>query len=168
MKVINDSEEVRRKIQKDIAEQDVFKQNKDTIIIYPQNIVVHKALDISLIDPENIFTVQPIHDTNTNYQRINLRDGNSWRWVITTNTSLQKAILVLRVRAESPKNVSSYFKDRNIPIVIVIGDTSIIRTIWDFLSDHPEFILVAILSPVISYFGKRYFDNKNNDNPNPY
>lgn len=140
------------------GEQNISNSPNDTFRVFTENIVLYRFLTLTLIDPKGNFEIKPIHDSDR--QEIDLDEGNRWDWIITTKTSDKTGLLILKVKAEKPDRATTQFRDRQIPIVIEIDNSSVLRQIWIYLTDHPEYILGAIFLPIIGYFSKKLIERK--------
>lgn len=124
-----------------------------------QNVSFYKYLEIELIDPDSAFKITRIHSQDK--QIIDSLMDNRWRWTIRALTEDPQALLILKVIAERPNGNVERLQDINIPIRIkIVPPQNVIRKIWVFLGDNPEYFLTAILIPLAIYFGKRVFDRK--------
>lgn len=124
-----------------------------------QNVSFYKYLDIKLIDPDSAFKITRIHSQDK--QIIDSLMDNRWRWTIRALTENPQALLILKVIAERPNGNVERLQDINIPIRIkIVPPQNVIRKIWAFLGDNPEYFLTAILIPLAVYFGKKVLDRK--------
>lgn len=129
---------------------------KDSIV--PININIYKALKIELIDPDKAFNITNIHENSR--QEIDSSGDYRWHWSVTPITNLSEARLIIKVGAEAPNGTVKTIDDKTIYIKVKIKNRQIIRDIWIYLMDNPQFIIAAILLPLIGYFGKRYIERK--------
>ncbi|WP_026770617.1 hypothetical protein [Asinibacterium sp. OR53] len=138
------------------AQEEPNKRN-DTVSIFTQNILLYRYVDVRLLDPDHSFTIAQVHDSAR--QEVDETDGNHWEWAVTPNTDRKEARLILKVVAEKPDEPAEPFDSRTIPITINVN-TNIVRPLWIYLYDHPEYVFTAILIPVVAYFGKKIFDRR--------
>jgi|GEM_PF-2504191 len=140
------------------AQEEPNKRN-DTVSIFTQNILLYHYVDVRLLDPDHSFTIEQVHDSAR--QEVDETDGNHWEWAITPNIDRKEARLILKVVAEKPDKPAEPFESRTIPITINVN-TNIVRPLWIYLYDHPEYVFTAILIPLAVYVGKRIFDRRKN------
>jgi len=124
-----------------------------------QNVSFYKYLEIKLIDPDSAFKITKIHSQDK--QIIDSLMDNRWRWTIRALTENPQALLILKVIAERPNGNVERLQDINIPIRIkIVPPQNVIRKIWAFLGDNPEYFLTAILIPLAVYFGNKLFSRR--------
>lgn len=138
----------------------VTEKKNDTSVVYTVNILLYRFLNISLKDPAQSFKIDTL--IKPTRQMIDTVLGNRWEWAITPNTNEKEANLYLLVNAEKPDGSNNQFKDQLIPITINI-ENDWFRTFILYCKDNPGVVITAILIPLAAYFGKRYFDKKNNN-----
>ena len=80
--------------------------------------------------------------------------GNFWTWAITPKTKNTTATLILKVVAEKPDGSREAFQVKNIPININL-DPGIFRSVYSWLYENPEKLLVLILIPLVAFFWKQ-------------
>ncbi|MES1250207.1 MAG: hypothetical protein ABUL46_05950 [Chitinophaga rupis] len=132
-----------------IDEQGSYSDNKDSVVVYPRNILYYRSLQVSLIDPSNDFTITRIH--NSDSQVVDVVNGNRWRWVINTKTNKLEATLILKVVGMGPNGLPDRFDDKTIPIKITI-DPTISRNFFDYLTDNPA-VSVPMVVGFLAFIG---------------
>ena len=98
---------------------------------------------------------------------IDTADGEKsvWQWAVTPKTSVRYARLFLKVVAQKEDGTVKPIDTREFNISIQL-ETNFWRSLVDWLRKNPEKLLVLILIPIVSYFGKKIFDRyklKNNN-----
>ncbi len=154
---IRHSESALRDTIRIINAQEEPNTRNDTVSIFTQNILLYRYVDIQLLDPDHSFGIEQIH--NSARQEVNDTDGNHWQWAVTPKTDKKNARLILKVVAEKPNEPAEPFESRTIPITIHVN-TNIVRQLWIYLYDHPEYVFTAILIPLVAYIGKKIFDRR--------
>lgn len=132
-----------------IDQQGEYSEKKDTIVIFPNNILFYKSLQVTLLDPSNDFTIVRIH--NTDSQEVDTINGNRWQWSITTRSSKKVATLLLKAVGMGRDGTPDKFDDKNIPIRIAI-DPTITRGFFNYLTDNPA-ISVPIIVAFLGFIG---------------
>lgn len=142
---------------KKIVQSQAAPQSNDSSIVKldVQNVSFYKFLTIKLVDPAGTFKITAIHENAR--QEIDTLDSNRWRWTVQPVGNDETATLIMKVIGEKPAGAITKLNDINIPIVIHLK-SSWMRNTWLFLQENPEYLLTAILIPVIAYFGKKLFD----------
>jgi len=155
---INHPQSTVRSILQEINSEDIppVREN-DTASIYTKNILLYKYLDVSLIDPGGQCIITPVHESNR--QLIDTVQGNSWQWAVTPKTKEKQVRLILKVNAEKPDGSSNPLGSRNIAIDISL-EINFFRSVWTWLYDNPEKLLVLILLPLVAFFGGKFFKRK--------
>lgn len=155
---INHPQSTVRSILQEINSEDIppVREN-DTASIYTKNILLYKYLDVSLIDPGGQCIITPVHESNR--QLIDTVQGNSWQWAVTPKTKEKQVRLILKVNAEKPDGSSNPLGSRNIAIDISL-EINFFRSVWTWLYDNPEKLLVLILIPLVAFFGGKLFNRK--------
>ena len=145
-----------------LNKEDQIENGKDTsTIITKADIRLYSYVKITIINLDSAFHIQAFQDTAK--QKIDMVSGNHWEWAVTAETNQPQGILVLKIEAETPSGGTVNLGTRSIPISIEIERT-LPRKIWNYMNDNPGWVLAAILIPLISFFGKRYFDRKRQKN----
>lgn len=151
---------------KQINAEDIPERKNDTSTIITKNIFVFKALTVHLVNAgDSDFIIKPFADAR---QIIDSVNGNSWTWAVTPLTSQEHTRLIMNVVAEKPDGSREPFSTINIPIDIKL-DTSINRTLWQWMMANPEKVLTIILIPLIIFFWKQItglFKKKDPENKN--
>ena len=121
------------------------------------NIYYYKWLTITLNDPDSNFRIDSLG--NSQRQLIDTADGEKsvWQWAVTPKTSVSYARLFLKVVAEKEDGTVKPIDTREFNISIQL-ETNFWRSLVDWLRKNPEKLLVLILIPIVSYFGKKIFD----------
>lgn len=129
------------------------------------NIYYYKWLTITLNDPDSNFRIDSLDYRQR--QLIDTTDGekNLWQWAVTPKTSVKYARLYLKVVAEKEDGTVSPIDSREFNINIQL-ETNFWRSLVDWLRKNPEKLLVLILIPIVSYFGKKIFDRYKSKNNN--
>ncbi|MBX9782627.1 MAG: hypothetical protein K2X48_04950 [Chitinophagaceae bacterium] len=139
-------------------QQQVNSSNDDSSIINSLHIpLVYEDVEINLLGPAGDYTITKVGH-NTDKQKIDTLNGNTWGWTVITKTDKPSTQLVLKITAYKP-DASEELENRSIPIRIKL-EQNIIRKLWAVLLDDPKYLLTVILVPVIGYFGKKYYDRK--------
>lgn len=128
------------------------------------NVYYYKWLTITLKDPDSNFRLDSLDYRQR--QLIDTTDGekNLWQWAVTPKTNVHYARLYLKVVAEKEDGTISPIDSREFNINIQL-ETNFWRSLVDWLRKNPEKLLVLILIPIVSYLGKKIFDqykSKNN------
>lgn len=137
---------------KEVNSDVVAKRKNDTASIFTQNLILYKYADVTLIDADSNFIIRQIHENSR--QRIDSLSGNFWTWAITPKTDNTTATLILKVIAEKPDGSREAFQVKNIPITINL-DPGIFRSVYSWLYQNPEKLLVLILIPLVAFFWKQ-------------
>lgn len=134
--------------------EDEDSNNKDSIVI-KERIPLFDYVSIDLIALDSFIKItNNIHPNSR--QRLDTISGNKWSWTIRAESADRPSSrLKLVIRTENPQ----YFKERTIPIAIKV-DTNFFRRIYNFLIENPSVLVVAILIPLITFIGKRFFKEK--------
>jgi hypothetical protein len=129
------------------------------------NVYYYKWLTITLNDPDSNFRIDSLDYPQR--QLIDTADGekNLWQWAVTPKTSVHYARLYLKVVAEKEDGTISPIDSREFNISIQL-ETNFWRSLVDWLRKNPEKLLVLILIPIVSYFGKKIFDRYQSKNNN--
>lgn len=137
---------------KEVNSDVVAKRKNDTASIFTQNLILYKYADVTLIDADSNFIIRQIHENSR--QKIDSLSGNFWTWAITPKTNNTTATLILKVIAEKPDGSREAFQVKNIPITINL-DPGIFRSVYSWLYQNPEKLLVLILIPLVAFFWKQ-------------
>lgn len=137
---------------KEVNSDVVAKRKNDTASIFTQNLILYKYADVILVDADSNFTIRQIHENSR--QKIDSVSGNFWTWAITPKTKNTTATLILKVVAEKPDGSREAFQVKNIPISINL-DPGIFRSVYSWLYENPEKLLVLILIPLVAFFWKQ-------------
>lgn len=137
---------------KEVNSDVVAKRKNDTASIFTQNLILYKYADVTLIDADSNFIIRQIHENSR--QKIDSLSGNFWTWAITPKTDNTTATLILKVIAEKPDGSREAFQVKNIPITISL-DPGIFRSVYSWLYQNPEKLLVLILIPLVAFFWKQ-------------
>lgn len=151
----NSTGEIKDTLKNLIRLQQEIIDGTDTTHIETENIIFYKYLKVRLIDPDSVFKITKIHDSDR--QEIDTIVGNRWRWNITTDSDIPSATLILKISAEQPNEI---LNDKNIIIHIEVDNLTIFRKIWIYLIDNPNIVVTLILIPLIAYLGKRLLEKK--------
>ena len=121
------------------------------------NVYYYKWLTITLNDPDSNFRIDSLDYRQR--QLIDTTDGekNLWQWAVTPKKSVSYARLFLKVVAEKEDGTVKPLDTREFNISIQL-ETNFWRSLVDWLRKNPEKLLVLILIPIVSYFGKKIFD----------
>lgn len=153
---INHPQSAVQSILQEINSEDIPPaRENDTASIYTKNILLYKYLDVSLIDPAGQCIITPVHESNR--QLIDTVQGNSWQWAVTPKTKEKQVRLILKINAEKPDGSSNSLGSRNIAIDISL-EINFFRSMWTWLYDNPEKLLVLILIPLVAFFGGKFFN----------
>lgn len=155
---INHPQSAVRSILQEINSEDIppVREN-DTASIYTKNILLYKYLDVSLIDPGGQCIITPVHESSR--QLIDTVQGNNWQWAVTPKTKEKQVRLILKVNAEKPDGSSNPLGSRSIAIDISL-EINFFRSVWTWLYDNPEKLLVLILIPLAAFFGGKVFNRR--------
>ncbi len=137
---------------KEVNSDVVAKRKNDTASIFTQNLILYKYSDVTLIDADSNFIIRQIHENSR--QKIDSVSGNFWTWAITPKTNKTTATLILKVIAEKPDGSREAFQVKTIPININL-DPGIFRSVYSWLYENPEKLLVLILIPLVAFFWKQ-------------
>lgn len=145
-----------------LEEQKIMISGDDSDVVQVISIPVYQKVSVRLIDPDSLFHIKKIHDND--FQPIDTFHGNHWRWTISTSTDRPSATLVLKTHTLGPNEV---WQDKNIVIPIIIDNKDYFRRLLVYLGDNPILLLTLLVLPIAGYFGKRLFDKKKDNQPNP-
>ena len=153
--VSNPAGEVEDTLRKIATIQKEVVNGNDSVIVETTSIVFYKYLTVKLIDRDKVFDITQIHDNER--QLVDTVNGNTWRWVIKTNTDQNVARLILKISAEKPDRI---FDDKDLAINVLIDNSGLLRRLWIWLQDHPESLLTLIIIPIFIYLWRSIFGKK--------
>ena len=132
-----------------IEQKGDYSEKKDTIVIYPRNIIFYRSLSVSLVDPSNDFAITRIHNADT--QVVDTTNGNRWQWSISTKTDKKAASLILKATGMGPDGAPDIFDPKTIRIKITV-DPYITRSFFDYLTDNPA-VSVPLIVAFLGFIG---------------
>lgn len=157
--LVNSQSKVLDTLQKIVAKQMADDNNASVKhVMEATNIFLYHKLKVELLDPDKAFELTPVH--NNSEQVVDEFGDNKWRWNVKPVANRKDARLILKVIAERPNGNSEPIVDETIHINVNIDEGMFVRNIWIYALDHYEWFLTAILVPLITFLGKRWFDRK--------
>ncbi len=137
---------------------ETFRDQYDTPTIgienFSENFDTYDSVDVTLTDPSRSFHIDTIGAS-----RQPVLVTSRWEWVVTPVTDQSKASLVINAVPRRRDGSTKFIQPKTIYIQIEITP-AFFRKLWIFINGNPWKFILAIVIPLISFFGARYYRSR--------